>query len=400
MTILYKEKILTLSAFQSIFEEIKSIDIKMGINIEESLIAAVKESHQLLSFASSKEQIELALIKEQINVQAQGSQYLNITDEITQKKNNLLEFNPIAYHEFMNEVELELATFLNERKLMMYQEIELDGTWYSGIRDSAKKSGGTLINAAVKGINTLSKEVKGKQLFQEDEKVDSNTIVESLLEKHLSNKIVSDKMNVIFTNATQKYEKKWINQIATNLPNIKRLSAFSISHSSKTSLKVDYQFGTAEQVFAMGLGSAVIGAVGLAIGWHTLTYAMLNVFPPIALFTALLTVATGFITKENAIKKRKKDINEAVSNYHKFFSQQFYTLKLPTLDHNSISRYIESVGYGIINEVVHQWETNYFGELKMEHFRKLNQAFLKHLMFVNEAMESIAEDKNYSRGSK
>ncbi|WP_423799932.1 hypothetical protein [Neobacillus sp. SAB-20_R2A] len=55
------------------------------------------------------------------------------------------------------------------------------------------------------------------------------------------------------------------------MPNLKRLSAFSIATSAQVKLKIGFQFGTAEQFLAMGLGSAVIGVVGLVAGipFHT-----------------------------------------------------------------------------------------------------------------------------------
>jgi hypothetical protein len=389
LDISYKDEILNLKAFQSIFAEIKKVDPNMGANIEKSLEAAVTESHSLLGNAKSNEQAQLALIKEQIFIQAQSSQYLNITDEITQKKNNLLEFNPKVYHEFMNEIEAELAKFIGQKKLIMYREIDRDGAWYSGLRDSAKKSGGSLVNATIKGINTISKEVNGKQAFNKENMIDSRTIVEIVLEKHFSNQMVADQMNTVFTNAAKRYQQMWIEQITSNIPDLKRLSAFSIANAAQTNLKVDFQFGTAEQVLVMGLGSAVVGAFGLAIGWHTLTYAMLNVFPPIAIITAIITVAAGAVTKDKAIQNRKRDIDEAVNRYYQFFLQQLYTLDHSHLGNKSISKYMEDVGLDIIRETIKQWETSYFGNLKVEHFRRLNQAFVRHLMYVNEALESV-----------
>lgn len=47
------------------------------------------------------------------------------------------------------------------------------------------------------------------------------------------------------------------------------------------------------------------------------------------------------------------------------------------------------MGRKIVEEAVHQWEKNYFGDLKIDHFRKLNQAFIKHLMYVNEAIDEL-----------
>ncbi|MCJ7987945.1 hypothetical protein MUB16_35435 [Priestia sp. OVL9] len=170
---------------------------------------------------------------------------------------------------------------------------------------------------------------------------------------------------------------------------MKRLSAFSIANSARTKLQVDFQLGAAEHVLAAGLGAAVVGVAGLAIGWHTLTYAMLNVFPPIAVFAAVITVATGFLTKESAINKRKKDAKEVVDRYYQFFIQQLYVLKLPSLGYKSISKYMDETGENIVNEAVTKWEENYFENLTLDHFRKLNQAFVRHLMYVNEAIEEI-----------
>jgi hypothetical protein len=385
----YKEEIVHLKVFQFIFDEIKTVDPRMGDNIQKALESAVKESHNLLSKASSKEELQLALIKEQIFIQAQSSQYLNISDEVTQKKNKLLEFKPKVYHEFMQEVENKVSKLMQDKKQIMGKAIEEDGSWYSGLRDSAKKSGGLLVNATIKGINTISKEFKGKQIFDKENIVDSQTIVEVLLEKYLSSENVAKQISDILSEASKSYEQKWIEQIALNVPSINRLSAFSLANSAKNNLKVDFQFGTTEQVLTMGLGSAVVGAVGLAMGWHTMTYAMLNVFPPVALFAAVATVVVGVATKEKAIQKRKKDIDDAVNQYHQYFLLQLYSLKLPSLDNKCTSVYMEEMGQKIVEEAVNQWEKNYFGELKINHFRKLNQAFVKHLMYVNEAIDEL-----------
>lgn len=385
----YRDEILNLGAFQTVFTEIKSMDPKMGENIQLSLESAVKESHELLINAKIKEELQLALFKEQIIIQSQSSQYLNITDEITQQKNKLLEFKPIAYHEFMQEVETNVASLMQSIKLKMHREIEKDGTWYSGLRDSGKKSGGVLINATVKGINKLSKEFQGKQIIEKEKVVDSNSIVETVLEKHLNSEKVAKEISEILSTASKNYEKKWIEQISINIPNINRLSAYSISNLTKNNIKIDFQYGAAEQVLTMGLGSAVVGAVGLAAGWHTMTYAMLNVFPPVALFAAAATVFVGVITKEKAVVKRKKEIDDAVNQYHHHFLLQLYSMELQALGNKSTSIYFEIMGNKIVEEAVRQWEENYFGDLNIDHFRMLNQAFVKHLLYVNEAIEQL-----------
>jgi hypothetical protein len=360
----------------------------MGANIEQSLIAAIKESHELIRNARTKDQLEIALIKEQIFIQAQSSQYLNITDEITMKKNRLLEFIPKVYHGFMNEVEQEMLKFFQKKKEAMFLEIDRDGTWYSGLRDTTKKSG-QLVNFAIQGFNRVTKEYNGKEVISDEHLLDTKTIVETVLERHLSNQQVTEQVTRIFEQAIHSYKEEWMKQIVFNLPDIKRLSAFTLTQSANANVKIDFQYGEAEKVLAMGITSAVFGTVGLAMGWHTLTYAMFNVFPPIAIFAAIATVVVGVLTKDKAIEKRKKDIHEAVNRYYHFFLQQLYVLPLAELENKSISVYIETKSQAIIDETVREWEERCFGQLTIDHFRKLNQAFIKHLMYVNEAIEEL-----------
>lgn len=383
-----KKEILELEAFQPVLTEIKSVDPAMGENMEQALKAAVRESHELIMKAATPDQLHIGLIKEQLHIQAQSSQYLNITDEITMKKNNLLEFMPHIYNQFMNEVEQEMTHFFQEKKREMYHEIDQDGSWYSGIRDTTKKSG-QLYNFAINKINSVSKELQGKEVIADQHLVDTKSIVEKVLEKHLSNQTVTNQVTQIFEAAVKRYKAAWMQRIADNVPDMKRISAFSLTQTSKANLKINFQYGDAEKVLAMGIGSAVFGTVGLAMGWHTLTYALFNVFPPIAIFAALATVLVGVLTKNRAVEKRKQDINEAVTRYHHFFLQQLYVLKLSELENKSISEYIELKGRAIVEETVKEWERKYFGKLRIEHFRKLNQAFVRHLMYVNEAVEEL-----------
>ncbi|RDU37044.1 hypothetical protein DRW41_10170 [Neobacillus piezotolerans] len=385
----YKNEILSLKAFEQTFKELKEVNPEVGNNIEASLRASVAESHQLIEQANSIPELHLALLKEQTTIQAQNSQYLSITDEINQKKIVLLEFKPKVYHEFMDEVESEIGRYFSRKAQVISAEIKTDGSWYSGLRDSAKKGGGSLINATIKGINTVTKEFNKKEIFSDDIKVDSQTIVERLLAKHLDNKEVSKDIGEIFTRASKSYEKKWSEKIMASRPNLKRLSAFSLAHSSISALKLNFQLGATEQVLATSIGAAIIGVASLAAGWHTLTYAMLTVFPPLAVFAAIVTIATGILTKEKAIEKRQAEAKEAINRYYQYFIQQLYTYKMPSLGYRSISLYMEEVGENIVAAALKEWEKGYFENISLEHFRSLNQAFVTHLMYVNEAIDEL-----------
>ena len=377
MGLTYKNDILSLEAFQSVIEEMKNTDPVFGKNIEIALRAAVFQNHQAITTACSCELLKIALLEEQRTIQAHSSQYLSITDELTHKKNNLLQFNPIVYNRCMDEIENDMRVFIEERKLLMHAEVEKDSTWHTGITDAVKKGGGAVLNTAIKKINSA-------------QNINSRTIVEKVLEEHFSSLIISEKMSEILDTATGNYQNRWEKEINANVPNVKKILAFSTSDTMKVRFGMNFQPGAPEQILTMGIGSAVVGVTGLAVGWHTFAYAMINVFPPIAVFTALLTVATGVLTNENAIQKRKNDIDEILNRYYQLLLQHLYTEKLSELDGKSISEYIENSGYEIANKTLEKWESRYMGKLNTGHYRKLNESFTTHLLYVNESLHELS----------
>ena len=94
------------------------------------------------------------------------------------------------------------------------------------------------------------------------------------------------------------YEKWMKNELKTFCEsNLNQLKTFASSYGKNVDLNVALELGIEEQTIAIGLTSAVVGSIGLAAGWQTLTYAMLNFFHPIALFAVLGTVLFSIFTK-------------------------------------------------------------------------------------------------------
>jgi hypothetical protein len=391
MNFTYKDEILSLFAFSDIAREMMQQDRQMGENIMTSISSAVVDYGCDLRTCYTKEQAIVALMKQLLTMQAHSSQYLGITEEMNQKKNTLLEYKSPSIHSFLDEIEYEIANFFNQRIKLMWRELEEDSSWYSGLRDSTKKVGGSLINMTLKGINHLAQEMNGREWTKET--VDDRTIVEAVLEKHLSIDDVTNHISEIFESATERFKQRWMEKIAANTPNMDKISIYSLANQNQQNLKIDFQLGSSEQVLAMGLGSAVVGTVGLAAGWHTLTYALLNVFPPIAIFAAVLTVATGILTKESAVHQRKMDVEKAVKRYHECLLIQIYSLKLKELGNQKLPVYMDSIADQMIEESMKQWEQMYFGQLTTAHYQHLNQAFVKHLMYINEALSELEAEK-------
>lgn len=386
------KRILDLEAFQNVFGIMRQKDPDFAENIQQSLEAVLEDTHAILKIdGQSPEKYKVALLKEQINVQAQASQYLNICDQLSYREKNLWQFAFNVTNEFFDRIFNALDLYFAQKKRLMISELEKEADWYVGIVDFAKK-GGTIINLASKNVNKFAEKYVGEKLFEQKD-LDSRTIVEVIVEKHLNENIVEKDVATVLEKATDEFNKAWLKQISEQTPNVDRLSAFTVSGKTSSLVSLPLQFGATEQALLMGIGAYVIASVGLAAGWHTITYALSHLFPPLLLLTAVATFLTGQFTKEQALEQRKKQIEETVNRYHRFFLTYLDATPLKELNNVNLRKYMNQVNEKIVNNTVLEWEKNILGKLTTEDYRSLNNAFSRHLALIEEAIDSIDDSK-------
>lgn len=383
------EPIVKLDAFQDTFRQLKRIDESLTINIEQSLKAAIDKFHIVLTDPKSHTQQKLVvLLQEQITIQAKASQYLNICEQMTLREKHLWQYVPESVESFFDRLYEKMDVYFLSKEKSMCKEIEKDGEWYTGIRDTAKKAG-SVVNWVVKKANEASKDLTGSKLSQHDAVIDDRTVVERVMERHLKPEQVGKEISVLMSQAGELYQEDWKTHIQSQVPDIKRLSAFNLAKQANDSIHIDFKMGVSEQAFMVGMGSAVVGTLGLAAGWHTITYALINVFPPIAIFAVAATVLLGVLTKQHAIEQRKKQVREAVKQYQRYFMMQFNVVPLPNVNGMTLRKYMIHVSEKIVKQTLAQWEKGLLGQFKMEHYRLLVSAFSKHLLMIQEAIDML-----------
>lgn len=358
-------------------------------NIMISFKNALKEVRTLLDGAKNSDQVRIALMQEQLIVQAQASQYLSITDEFTERHKNLWKFNSRAPELFFQAAYDQLANYFQRKKLIMHRELEMDNSWYSGIRDSAKKMG-SLVNFAVKGVNDISKKVSGQKLTENEHIIDDKSIVETLMERHLGPREVSKDVGLILDTCNKVYEESWKKEITAQQPDLKRIIPHMLVHKARGNIDLQLQVGATEQLLMVSIGTTVASVLALAAGWHTLTWAILNVFPPMAIFVAALTVVTGFLTKDAALKQRKKQIDDSVNQYYHYFLTYLDVVKLGEIGNKSLREHIIEAGEAIIEKTVEQWEVTLLGGLTINQYRQLNASFSRHLLYIEEKLDEFS----------
>ncbi|WP_028550818.1 hypothetical protein [Paenibacillus sp. UNC451MF] len=384
------ERIMKLEAFCKVHKDMHAINAESADHIIDTFKKALAPTRDALAKAKNNDQLRIALIREQIIVQAQASQYLSITDEFTERHKNLWKFNSQAPELFFQTAYDQLAVYFQQKKTVMHLKLEEDSSWYSGIKDSAKKMG-TLVNFAVKGANQLSEKLGGQKLTDNEKVIDDKSIVETLMEQQLNPKQVSNDIGRILDRCNKVYAEAWKKEITAQQPDLQRIIPHMLVHKARENVDLQFQVGATEQIFLVSIGTTVASVLALAAGWHTLTWAILNVFPPMALFVAALTVVTGFLTQESALKQRKKQIDDSVNQYYHYFLTYLDVVKLKELGNRSLRQHIVNAGETIIHKTIEQWETALLGGLTINHYRQLNAAFSRHILYLQEVIEELEQ---------
>lgn len=384
------KNITTLSSFSPVFAELKKIDKNKCEEIEIALKYCVDEIHsQIQNSKDDINNLKYLLYKESVELKAHSSSYLSYSEMMAMRENALWKFAFTLTEQFFDIVANALDDYFQSKVEILNRELEADSSWYSGIRDSTKKMG-TVLNISKKLLKEgLEKTVGLKEVLDDKELIDTQTIVEKLLNYHLSPKLVSKDITKIMKQANKRYKESWEKEIKSQSPDLSKLKAFTSSYGKKIDMKIGFQLGAAEQTLAVGISGAIVGTVGLAAGWHTLTYAMLHVFPPLAIFAILGTVVVGVLTKDNALKNRKKQIQEAIKQYHKYFLLLIEVEKLKELNNKTLREAMIEQSKNIIKETVRQWGKAISGNLTVEHYRLLISAFTKHLMLIDDCLQEI-----------
>lgn len=383
------EKITTLSSFSPVFKDLKKIDKNKAEEMETALKRCLEDIH--VQIHNSKEDInnlKYLLYKESVELKAHSSSYLSYSEMMAMRENALWKFAFNLTEQFFDIVADALDDYFKTKAEIMNKELETDSSWYSGIRDSTKKAG-SILNISKKLLKEGFETVGLKEVINDKELIDTQSIVEKLLDHHLSSKLVIKDITKIMKQANKRYKDSWEKEIKSQAPDLSKLKAFTSTYGKKIEMNIGFELGAAEQTLAVGISGAIVGTIGLAAGWHTLTYALLHVFPPLAVFAILGTVVVGVFTKEKALENRKKQIQEAVKQYHRHFLLLIEVEKLKELNNRTLREAMIEQNKNIIQETVKQWGKAISGNLTIEHYRLLISAFTKHLMLIDDCLQEI-----------
>ncbi len=290
-------------------------------------------------------------------------------------------------------------------------QLEADARWYSGLRDTAKQSG-VLVNKGFewlgRGAGYARKRLDeandprtaplktaldiARELLRSGENViDTRDIVRRALDTQLAPADVADYVARIVAAAATRYEEAWVAEIKAQTPDLASLSAFRSVASPGFTPSAAVAIGPAEGFLAVGLGSALAGTFSLAAGWHTLAYAMVHVFYPVAILVAMATVGVAILDQERSLERRRSKVRDAVNAYHRQLLLTLDAGQFAELGGRSLRQWLADQTKALVIATVQRWQQAISGRLTTEHYRKLGTACEVHLRLIGECFDRLNE---------
>ena len=316
------DKILELSSFDLVFKKLGEADAAEGANIENSIKNLLCKIHQEMEEGRNRpDRLALLLYKESVELKAHGSAYLRYSEMMANYEAGLLRFCSVAVNDFFEQLFDALSEYFSTKRAVICDEIEERFKWYSGLADTGKKGVGTILNLGAKGVRKglegAYKWTGGKVAESTDEVkvLDDSTLLEEVFKKHLSPQTIQQDIGAIIEKSMKTLEDGWNREIKHLTLDMANLRAFSQQKTLEMEHHFAFELGYSEQALSVGIGGAAVATFGLAAGWHTITYALINVFPWAAAFAVLATVVAGVLAKQKSINKRKAQVRDAIESF-------------------------------------------------------------------------------------
>ena len=213
--------------------------------------------------------------------------------------------------------------------------------------------------------------------------------MEQTIDRYLNREEIQADIEKILESAEGRFIASWKRVIDQNAPSSAELRAFSSLAPDRGSAVTEFQISAADGTFMMGMSSALAATLGLAAGWHTITWALLNVFPPAAAFAVLATVIVAVFTRDKAEQQRISAVRQAVQDYYRTFLTYMNTEELENLEGKTTRAAMLEQSAAIIQSTLEHWTRAVIGQLSVEDYLRLADALDSHRQLIDECLDDL-----------
>ena len=381
------EKIYDFDVLEPILKDLRSRDSERVSGLKEALLKRVESSRALLASGDSNpDRLRYALYRQAAEIGDFTRPLRGVAHMLVTRENELRKHAFICTEQFFAELASALDVYFEGKRKLMEEDICDESAWHTGLLDAARKTG-AIVNLAKRGLDS----VRGLATYAPDgvEVIDTRSVVELTIDAHLDKDSVSADIEKILQSVEKRFNESWKRVIDQNAPTTADVRAFSGLGAEQSATSVHFQVGAAEGTLLMGMSSAVAATLGLAAGWHTITWALLNVFPPAAAFALVATVAVAVFTQEKAEQQRIAAVRQVVQDYFRTFLTYINTEKLEKLDGMTTREAMLDRTDLIIQTTLERWTRSVIGELSTADYLRLAGALDSHRQLIDECLESL-----------
>ncbi|MCX7848495.1 MAG: hypothetical protein N2595_10770, partial [bacterium] len=307
---------------------------------------------------------------------------------------------------FLDTVYNEMDAYFEQVYNQVEEVLRRDSTWATGLVDMLKKTGGKGINYAwkmarrvlarstskdtVNVAGNLLAHVTGERAKRAAEilertvgsvhewmerrgerAMEERTLLEKALERVCSQEEITAHLKDIFAHAARACEEVWNRRVKAYYEEVRVDPAVAGTLTGGLRAQPEFTLGAAEHTLAASLGATIFGTAALAAGWHTLAYAMVNVFWPLSVFVAVVTVGVAIRTKERAINKRIAQARKVLKMYHDQLVKYMDTEQLPEYGGKTLRQAISDANQDAARELDARWSKARFGHVPVEVYEEL-----------------------------
>lgn len=240
-------QVVHLDKFREVFSKLKQVDDKKTNEIITALNHATAETHQGIKKAQgNRDQLKYWLYREIVEIKAHTSSYLSYSETMATREASLWKFGFNVTEQFFELVFNGLDDYFSTKKQIMIHEVESKSAWHSTITDSSKKLIG-IVNYSKKILKTTSKKVGKEYLIDDQDLINTHSLVEGILEKHLRPENVGRDVSKILELAQEQIKIAWEKHITAQVPDLIALKAFTSQATAAIKPTVSYEVGLAER---------------------------------------------------------------------------------------------------------------------------------------------------------
>lgn len=275
----------------------------------------------------------------------------SIDRTLQEREVKLLKFAMMATENFFDFLEDNLNAYFDTKKNIVIQKLDERGDWSTGLKDTGRKALG-FVEIAAKQLNTVAKAV-GYESTIGNREFNKSTLIESVLEETIPRDKIAKDIEIIIQAAYGHFRETWKTEI--ELQEIGLKADVQDLWNTTDVGEIPYEFGKAETILGVGFASALAGTFGLAAGWHTLSYALMNVFPPLAIFAVVATAVVAVRTEESSKEKRRELANKLIFDINRQVLLQIDLQKFESLDDQTFRSAATKMSLDIVKATSKSW---------------------------------------------